>query len=273
MAAAAVLMLCGASVAAAQDLVILHTNDTHSQIDVQRTGEYAGLGGAERRYELFQSVISKYGREIVLLLDAGDYNQGSSYFTEYGGDVEMKIMNALGYDVVTLGNHEFDNGIDDLARRLSKADFQTVCCNYSFKGTPLDKYVKPYVILTKGDKRIGIIGVTTELEKVTDAGIVKDLKRLDPVKSVNKYAKMLARKCDLVILLSHRGFEMEGVEDTDMDPEMASKLSNVDIIIGGHTHTFLDGAKEFRNADGERTVVVQDGWGGINVGMLVIDRL
>ena len=257
--------------ASAQDLVILHTNDTHSQIDVQKSGEYAGLGGVERRYNLFQEVISKYGKEIVLILDAGDYNQGSPYFTEYDGDLEVKLMNALGYDVTTLGNHEFDNGVDELARRLSSAEYHTVCCNYSFKGTPLAKYVKPYVVLVKGDKRIGIIGATTDLEKVSDKGIVDGIRHLNTVKSINKYARKLARKCDLVILLSHRGYDT-GTE-TGADMAIAPQLRNVDLIIGGHSHTFLSSPVEMKDADGQRIVIVQDGWGGVNVGLMVINAL
>lgn len=255
----------------AQDLVILHTNDTHSQVDVQKSGEYAGLGGVERRYNLFQEVISKYGREIVLILDAGDYNQGSPYFTEYSGDLEVSLMNALGYDVTTLGNHEFDNGIDELARRLSMAEYQTVCCNYSFRGTPLARYVKPYTVIVKGDKTIGIIGATTDLERVSDKGITDGIKQLDAVKSINKYARKLARKCDLIILLSHRGYDTGTASGTDL--EIAGKLKNVDLIIGGHSHTFMTEPVEMEDADGQRIVIVQDGWGGVNVGMMVIKDL
>lgn len=265
------LVLAAVFTASAQDLVILHTNDTHSQIDVQKSGQYEGLGGVERRYNIFQNVIGKYGKEIVLILDAGDYSQGSPYFTEYNGDLEIKLMNAMGYEVAALGNHEFDNGIQELARRLADADFQTVCCNYSFRGTPLAKYVKPYTVLVKGDKKIGIIGATTDLERVSDKGIVDGIRQLDAVKSINKYARKLARKCDLIILLSHRGYDTGTASGTDM--EIAGRLKNVDIIIGGHSHTFLDSAKEMEDADGQRIVLVQDGWGGVNVGMMVIDKL
>lgn len=203
------LVLAAVFTASAQDLVILHTNDTHSQIDVQKSGQYEGLGGVERRYNIFQNVIGKYGKEIVLILDAGDYSQGSPYFTEYNGDLEIKLMNALGYEVAALGNHEFDNGIQELARRLADADFQTVCCNYSFRGTPLAKYVKPYTVLVKGDKKIGIIGATTDLERVSDKGIVDGIRQLDAVKSINKYARKLARKCDLIILCRTGGMTRE----------------------------------------------------------------
>ena len=237
---------------AAQDLVILHTNDTHSQIDVQKSGEYKGLGGVERRYNLFQEIIGKYGREIVLVLDAGDYNQGSPYFTEYNGDLEVSLMNALGYEVTTLGNHEFDNGIEELARRLAK-------------------HVKPYTVLVKGDKTIGIIGATTDLERVSDKGIVDGIKQLNTVKMINKYARKLARKCDLVILLSHRGYDT-GTE-TGADMAIAPQLRNVDLIIGGHSHTFLSSPVEMKDADGQRIVIVQDGWGGVNVGLMVINAL
>lgn len=259
------------AVVSAQDLVIVHTNDTHSQIDVQKAGEYAGLGGVERRYNLFRALEEEFGSDKVLFLDAGDYNQGSAYFTEYNGDVEVKVMNALGYDVVTLGNHEFDNGVSELARRLSSADYTTVCCNYDFRRTELRKLVKPYTIVEKGGKLIGIIGVTTDLGPVTDKGVVNDLRSLNTIKEVNRYARKLSRKCDLVILLSHRGYSEKG--SCNMDVEMASRLKNVDIIVGGHTHTFLEKPTEVRDAEGERVVIVQDGWGGVNVGLMVIDHI
>lgn len=259
--------------ASAQDLVILHTNDTHSQLDAQRTGKYSGLGGVERRKALFDSILSKFGQEIVLRLDAGDYNQGSSYYTVYGGKLEVQVMNALGYDAVALGNHEFDDGIDALAERLKDARYETLCCNYSFRGTKLDRYVKPYTIVTKGDKRIGIIGVTTDLENMVEPYNIAGIRKLDVVKSVNRCASRLARVCDLVILLSHRGFDRTAENSVDYDTMMASKLKNVDIIIGGHSHTFMTEPYETTGADSQRIVIVQDGWGGVNVGLMVIDQL
>ena len=148
-AAAALLLFAAAPALTAQDLVILHTNDSHSQIEEVRTGKGAGTGGVHRRAEYFHQVLSQYGKDHVLIVDAGDYNQGTPYFTVFGGDLEMEVMNALGYEVVAIGNHEYDNGVDELARRLSKAEFQTVCANYDFSGTALDPLVKPYVIVEK----------------------------------------------------------------------------------------------------------------------------
>ncbi len=160
------LALCCAASLQAQDLVILHTNDTHSQIEPVRVGYNKGLGGVERRLQYIDQVREKYGEKNVLLLDAGDFNQGTPYFTVAHGDLEVELVNLMGYDVMTLGNHEFDNGQEDLARRLRNCRHETVTCNYDFSHTPLKKLVKPWTIVRRGGMKIGIIGVTSYLEGV-----------------------------------------------------------------------------------------------------------
>ena len=177
--------------AGAQDLVILHTNDTHSHIDPVRTGKEAGLGGVIERAAYIDSVRAAVGKGKVLLVDAGDFSQGSSYFTLLKGDVETDCMNAMRYDVACLGNHEFDNGLDELARRVRRCDFPVVCANYDFSHPGLGKAVKPYCILRRGGLKIGVIGVLTDLTVVVDREIADKIRYLDPAETVARYAAFL----------------------------------------------------------------------------------
>ena len=253
----------------AQDLVILHTNDTHSQITPQVTGEGKGLGGYERREAYINSVIKKYGKKNVLLVDAGDFSQGSPYFSLFKGDVEIELLNALGYDVTCLGNHEFDNGQEELARRIGNANFPMVCANYDFSGGPLEGAVKPYVILKKGGKKIGIIGLLCNIKGVVSSKYLENAKYLNPVKTVNKYALELKNqhKCDLIIALSHCGHN-SGRESNPGDEYIAANSENVDIIVGGHSHTKLKDKVVVKNKLGRDVIIVQDGEKGEYVGKL-----
>lgn len=256
----------------AQRLVILHTNDTHSQIETVRVGDDKGLGGVERRLQFIDSIRTKYGKNRVLLLDAGDYDQGTPYYTLGHGDLEVDLNNALGYDVVTLGNHEFDDGQADLLRRLKKAKYKVVTCNYDFSKTCLARKVKPYTIVRRGGMKIGIIGTTSYLETTVHASSLEGMKRLDGIEEVNKWAALLRHKkhCDLVILLSHFGLYKE-VEGTVDDQAMAAASRDIDIIIGGHTHTYLEHPVEVKNLDGKIVPIVQVGSKGIAVGMFEIE--
>ena len=252
-------------------LVILHTNDTHSQIEPVRVGRDRDKGGVERRLQYINSVRKEVGRRNVLLLDAGDYNQGTPYFTVAKGDLEIELMNALGYDVATLGNHEFDNGQEELARRLSSAEFVTVTCNYDFSDSVLKDYVKPYTIVRRAGLKIGIIGVTSYLEGVVLKSHIDGLVRMDPISEVNKWADWLKheKKCDLVILLSHFGHQGGSMEHPS-DILMAQNSKDIDIIIGGHSHTFLKNAVEIENLVGRKVVITQCGGQGVIVGRMDI---
>lgn len=258
---------------AAQDLVILHTNDTHSQIEPIRVGWNKGMGGVERRLQYVNSVRTKYGRNKVLLLDAGDFNQGTPYYTMGHGDLEIELCNALKVDVAALGNHEFDNGQADLARRLAKARHKTVTCNYDFSKTPLARYVKPYVIVRRGGMKIGIIGVTSYLESVVMKANTEGLVRLDSVAEVNRWADYLKnrKKCDLVILLSHFGYQ-GGSYERPSDIFMVKNSRNLDLVIGGHSHTFLSEAKVVEDLDGRQVPIAQSGGQGVVVGTWEITR-
>lgn len=269
--AVALLLAASATVADAQKLVILHTNDTHSQIDPVRVGRASGLGGVERRLQYINSVREQYGKKNVLLLDGGDYNQGTPYFTVSRGDLEVELCNVLKVDVATLGNHEFDNGKEELARRLKKARHTTVTCNYDFSNTCLKKIIKPYTIVRRGGMKIGIIGVTSYLEGNVMKTHTDGLVRLDGIERVNHYADILKHRkhCDLVILLSHFGFD-GGWYDKPSDVLMVQNSHDIDIVIGGHTHTFLKEAREVENADGVIVPIVQAGSQGVVVGRLDI---
>ena len=249
----------------AQDLTVLHMNDTHSHVDPQRSGDYIGRGGAIEQAAFIDSVRTADGKRNVLLLHAGDFGQGTSYFTELHGNIEIDVLNSLGFDVVCLGNHEFDNGIVELARRLSNLKAQVVCANYDFGASPLKEYVKPYAIVRKAGKKIGIIGLLTDIRSVVDKDIATEFIYQEPAEVVNEYAEYLKEEkdCDLIFCLSHLGY----VEDK----ELASKVRNVDAIVGGHSHTLLDRIQKVKDLDGNNVMIVQNWKWGLNVGMMSID--
>ena len=253
----------------AQRLTILHTNDTHSHIDPVRAGAEAGLGGVVERAAYIDSVRAADGKRNVLLVDAGDFSQGTSYFTILKGDVEVSLMNAMGYDVTALGNHEFDNGLDELARRLKDLDCPAVCANYEFTGSGLRKVVRPYVIIRRAGLRIGVIGLLTDVSRVVEKHIADKIRYLDPAEVTNKYADYLRneKKCDLVMCLSHLGYD--GSHDSDV--ELARRIRNVDLIIGGHSHTFLESSVQVEDLDGRPVTVVTDGCWGLYIGNLKVD--
>lgn len=249
----------------AQDLTILHVNDTHSHIDPQRSGDYKGRGGVIEQAAYIDSVRCADGKRNVLLVHAGDFSQGTSYSTELGGNIEIDVLNALRFDVVTLGNHEFDNGIEELSRRLKNLEAEVVCANYDFEGTALDGLVKPYTIIRRGGKKIGIIGLLTDIMEVVDADIARMLTYQEPSQVVNRLSGYLKEEkdCDMVICLSHLGY--------GEDKELAASIRNVDLIVGGHSHTLLDDKQTVNDLDGEEVIIVQNWKWGLNVGHLSID--
>lgn len=257
-------LLLGVSGLYAQDLVILHSNDTHSQIEPQTVGENKGLGGYERRENYIEKVRKEYPN--VLLMDAGDYSQGTPYFTLFKGDVEIELMNALGYDVATIGNHEFDNGTAELARRVKMASFPIVCANYDFTGTALEGIIKPYTVIEKGGLKIGVL---TDIMSLVSPKNVKGIKYIEPYNVVNKLASKLKKKekCDLVILLTHLGFD-GGSKHAPSDDMVAAQSKDIDIIIGGHSHTYITEKKLVPNKNGKDVVIVTANEKGNYVGKL-----
>lgn len=264
-------ILAASALGFSQDLVILHVNDTHSHEEPLRDGGLqGGMGGVIERAAYVDSVRTAVGKKNVLLLHAGDYSQGTSYFTELGGDIEIDLINAMKYDVVTLGNHEFDNGIDELARRLGNLKCPVVCANYDFSELVLGKYVKPYAIVRKGGMKIGVIGLLTDVTRVVQRSIADKMKRFDDIEVANKWADYLKNEehCDMVIALTHIGFDSVGMND----PALVAGTRNIDLVVGGHSHTFLTDAEYRDNLDGRPVPIVQDGCWGLFVGQVDVYR-
>lgn len=249
-------------------LCILHTNDWHSRIEpFDKTDKNnAGMGGAEYRAAL----INKYRKENehVLLLDAGDIFQGTPYFNFYGGELEYKLMSQMGYDCVTLGNHDFDNGIEGLYKQMPHASFDFVNCNYDFTDTLIENKISPYKIYKKGALKIGITGIGIELNGLVPEKLYGKIKYNDPVEKLNKVAAYLKeeKKCDLVICLSHLGYSYKNEKINDLT--LAPQTKNVDLILGGHTHTFLKEPITIKNVVGKSVIINQVGWAGLVLGKI-----
>lgn len=245
---------------------ILHTNDVHSHIDpfpADHT-KYPNLGGAARRMNYIQKV--KTENPNTLILDAGDAFQGTPYFNFYGGELEFKVMSKLGYHASTIGNHEFDNGIDNIAAQLEHAKFDMINTNYDLKNTSLDGLVKKHQIYEVDQFKIGIFGVGIELAGLVSKDLYKETKYLDPIEIAKDEVRYLKdeQKCDLVICLSHIGYEYKS--DKVDDIKLAKATQGIDLIIGGHTHTFLDEPQVFKNSAGKDVMVNQVGWAGLQLG-------
>ncbi|MFB0925843.1 MAG: metallophosphatase, partial [Vicingaceae bacterium] len=249
-------------------IVILHTNDVHSHIEPfpDNDPKYTGLGGAARRASLIQQIRNE--EENVLLLDAGDVFQGTPYFNLYEGEIDFKLMSLMQYDACTIGNHDFDNGIEGFNRMLPHAKFPFLNTNYDFSKTILKGKIKPYKIFIKEGIKIGVFGVGVELDGLVDKKLYKETKYSDPVIAANKTADILKNKeqCDLIICLSHLGYKYKSDQISDL--KLASSTKYIDLIIGGHTHTSLDKPTKIKNLDGEITLINQVGWAGVNIGRL-----
>ena len=248
-----------------RQLTIIHVNDTHSHDEVERSGDYIGQGGALERAAYIDSVRKADGPENVLLLHAGDFCQGSSYFSEFRGQIEVQLLNGNHYDAVTLGNHEFDNGIEALGDLLESLEVPVVVCNYDFSPFKAGKYIKPYVVLEKGGMKIGVIGVLCNLKDMLAGDTANRIPAFDMVESLQKYADELRPQCDLVIALTHIGYTEHNPGDIT-DPMLCAATRNVDIFIGGHSHTFMDEPAMVKNLDGKPVPIVPTGWMGVNMG-------
>lgn len=248
-------------------LTILHTNDTHSNIDPfpENHAKYPGKGGVARRFDLVQKVREQ--EEHVLLLDAGDIFQGTPYFNKYKGILEMKLMTELGYDAATMGNHDFDIGIDGFLKAKEHANFPFICSNYDFTNTDLDgKTVKKHFI-TKGDLKVGLFGLGVELDGLVPKDKFGDAKYNDPIGIAQDMSRELKEEgCDLIICLSHLGYSYESDKVSDL--KLAEQTEGIHLIIGGHTHTFLEEPTEVKNRKDETVLVNQVGWAGVNIGRI-----
>jgi 5'-nucleotidase len=251
-------------------LIILHTNDTHSRIEPLPATDkrFAGLGGVVNRKALVDSIRAV--EENVLLVDAGDFVQGTPYFNLFKGQVEIGAMNRIKYDVGTLGNHEFDYGLDTLKNILQSLKNPIVCCNYDFSDTPLKGMVKPYIILKRFGLKIGIIGVGHNPEGLVQADNYAGMVFKPVIASVNNYADQLRRKekCDLIVCLSHLGYDSSEGEPNDV--ALAESSSNIDLIIGGHSHTFMEQPDIRKNKNGKDVLIFQVGANGAFVGKIEV---
>jgi 5'-nucleotidase len=251
-------------------ITILHTNDTHSHIDAFPADDprNPNQGGAARRASIIDAIRRE--EENVLLLDAGDIFQGTPYFNYYGGELEFKLMSMMQYDIATLGNHDFDNGIDGFYAQLPHAKFDFVSANYDFKNTILDGIVKPYKIVKKSGLKIGVFGLGVELEGLVDKKLYKETVYNNPVEIAKDIVRTLKeeQKCDLIICLSHLGFKYKNEPEKVCDIILAQQTKDIDLIIGGHTHTFLDKPVVEKNSIGKDVLINQVGCYGINLGRI-----
>ncbi|MGV6862210.1 MAG: bifunctional metallophosphatase/5'-nucleotidase [Putridiphycobacter sp.] len=249
-------------------ITILHTNDTHSHIDPfpKNDRKYPNKGGVNRRKALVDKIRSE--EKNVLLLDAGDIFQGTPYFNMYGGELEFKVMSQIGYDAATIGNHDFDGSIEGFNRVLPLANFPFLCANYDFSNTILNHKTIPFKIFRKNHLKIGVFGVGVELDGLVSKELYKETQYLDPIAQAQKYATILKQehKCNLVICLSHLGYY---AKQNDMcDTILAKETSDIDLIIGGHTHTFLPKPEMHKNKNGKAVLINQVGWAGIMLGRI-----
>lgn len=245
-----------------QELILLHTNDTHSHIEESYGDDGSTLlGGVLRRKALVDSV--RQANPFVLLVDAGDYCQGTPYFNLYKGEVEIEMMNALGYDVATIGNHEFDNGVEAMATMLERAEFDIVATNYDVSNTPLAPLVKPYVIYNYGDVEVAVIGLCVDPKGLIATENYEGVIYHNPTQVANEVAKRLKEEgVDLVVALSHLGY--------DSDVKLAENSRQVDIIIGGHSHTELKEPARVINLDGKGVMIGQNGKNGKTIGYMSV---
>ena len=252
-------------------LVILHTNDTHSTIEPfpSKHSKFPNMGGVSKRHTILQKIRSE--EEHVLLLDAGDIFQGTPYFNAFNGELEMKLMSLLQYDAATMGNHDFDIGLEGFLNAQQFANFPFLCANYDFSETILDGKTKAYHIFHKAGIKIGVFGIGVALKGLVSVDNYGNTRYFDPISTANKIASELKSKsCDLVICLSHLGFEYEN-KNINSDRKLAAETQNIDIILGGHTHTFFDKPLVLKNLKNKDVLVNQVGWGGVYLGRIDID--
>ena len=254
-----------------KQLVILHTNDTHSTIlplnpnlDDQ---DLAGRGGFLRRINMIKEQRQQH--PDLLLFDSGDFSQGSGYYTLFKGEVEIGLMNQMGYECSTIGNHEFDFGMDNMARIFKMAKFPIVCSNYDFTGTVLEGIVKPYITIRRGDLKIGVFALDPPLKGLVFDGNCEGITFLDPAETGQKYIDLLRKqeKCDIVICISHLGWERSVYPD-----EMFLSLTEgCDLVLGGHTHTYMPVLEFAPDKNGKQIPVDQNGKHGVFVGKLILN--
>lgn len=244
-----------------KELILLQTSDVHSRIEPinQKGDRNYDEGGFVRRATFLDQFRKEH--KNVLLFDCGDISQGTPYYNMFQGEVEVKLMNEMGYEAMTIGNHEFDFGMDNMARLFKMANFPVVCANYNLDATPLKDIVKPYVILERYGLKIGVFGLGAKPEGLIQANKCEGVIYENPIEVSNEIAALLKKKgCDLIVCLSHLGIQM--------DERLVAKTRNIDVILGGHSHTFMKGPKTYLNIDGKEVPVMHTGKSGVRVGRL-----
>ena len=252
-------------------ITILHTNDMHSHIDSfpNNHSRHPGLGGMRRVASLVKKIRTK--EKNVILIDAGDIFQGTPYFNKYKGSLELKIMSSMGYAASTMGNHDFDNGINGFKKVLHHANFPFICSNYEFSDSEMKKKTRKYLVKEIDGIKIGLFGLGIELEGLVGKEYYGDTKYLDPIKTSRYWSNYLKEKekCDLIICISHLGHKYKSDKISDL--KLASISKNIDVIIGGHTHTFLEKAKIINNTENKNVIVNQAGWGALALGRIDLE--
>ncbi|WP_321438526.1 metallophosphatase [uncultured Bacteroides sp.] len=254
-----------------RELTILHTNDTHSHIEPinkhNANKEQAGKGGYVRRASIIKQM--RAADKDLLLFDCGDFSQGTPYYNMFKGEVEIKLMNEMGYDAGTIGNHEFDFGLENMARLFKMARFPFVCANYKVNGTILEKLVKPYTILKRKGLKIGVFGLSPKMEGLVQADKCDGVIYEEPYAVANRVATYLKERkhCDVVICLSHLGWKASA-NNPVCDEELARKTHNIDLILGGHSHSLIESPAYYKNVDGKEVPVTQMGSNGIYIGKI-----
>ncbi|MBQ2126898.1 MAG: metallophosphatase [Bacteroidaceae bacterium] len=253
------LLLC-CSANAQERITILHTNDTHSCIEPEKNGN----AGVLNRALLIEHIADSVGRENMLLFDCGDFSQGSLYYNCFKGSTEIELMNAMGYDAGTLGNHEFDFGLENLARLLQMARFDVLCANYDFTGTVCEGLVKPYTIIERGGKRIGVFGLSPDPKGLVAQENYAGVTFISPTEAANRcVAELTAKGCDAIVCLSHLGWKIKNEYN---DERLAAETAGIDIILGGHSHDYFEEPLIYKNSEGKDVVMQQMGKNGRHLG-------
>ena len=254
-----------------KQLLVLHTNDTHSTVyplnSLLADTTVAGRGGFMRRIAMLKE--ERQRNPDLLYFDSGDFSQGSSFYSMFKGDVEVELMNRMGVDAATIGNHEFDYGLENMARLFRMANFPIVCSNYDFTGTPCEGLVKDYIILKRKGLKIGVFGLCPAMDGLVSADNCKGVIYRDPVAEARRVVALLKKKCDAIICISHLGWQLPN-NDVD-DERLVKATSGIDLVLGGHSHTYMNTVEQVANADGKLIPVDQNGKHGIFIGRLVMD--
>lgn len=266
-------LMCPVAAQQSVGLDILQTSDTHSRIEPispHAADQSAGKGGVLRRVAFVEHYRAEHPG--VLLFDCGDISQGTPYYNMFKGELEVKMMNLMKYDAMTIGNHEFDFGLENMARLFRMADFPVVCANYEVAGTPLEGLVKPYVVLERQGVRVGVFGLSPRVEGLVQAANCEGIVYRDPIPVAREMARLLRKeeRCDVVICLSHLGLYGSGLGDAG-DEVLAAQTEGIDLILGGHSHTFLERPAFYENASGQEVPVMHTGRNGVYVGELTLE--